>query len=202
MKNHEECHICGGNARSVCDPFEVQIGHRSTMVDAERWRCDSCGGEFFAPGQMEIAQRQGADNIRSERGLLTPEAIKDVREGFRLSQAAFESLLGVGPKTVVRWERGTVFQNSATDALLRVLRDVPGVAEYLSAARRVALPMAASAENSPPTSSAPKMSFQFYFHSPDLPSKPMDDPKVVSLENYRSKKALEPIPPELVRARL
>jgi DNA-binding transcriptional regulator YiaG len=47
--------------------------------------------------------------------------------------STFERVLRVGPKTVVRWERGTVFQNRATDTLLRMIRDVPAAREYLMA---------------------------------------------------------------------
>jgi transcriptional regulator with XRE-family HTH domain len=79
--------------------------------------------------------------IRADLGLLMPKEIKAIRESLDLSQADFELLLGVGQKTVVRWEKGTVFQNRATDTLLRALRDVPGVAEYLGARTGVSVPM-------------------------------------------------------------
>ena len=55
----------------------------------------------------------------------------EIREGLGLTQQSFEQLLGVGPKTVVRWERGTVFQNRATDSLLRVIRAFPEAARFL-----------------------------------------------------------------------
>ena len=63
---------------------------------------------------------------------------------FAELSAAFET--GEKPKTVVRWEKGTVFQNAATDALLRLVRDLPGAAEYLAARRGVALSTIASSE--------------------------------------------------------
>ena len=43
----------------------------------------------------------------------------------------FEKLIGAGPKTVVRWERGSVFQNRTADTLMRVVRDFPEVAAHL-----------------------------------------------------------------------
>jgi transcriptional regulator with XRE-family HTH domain len=73
--------------------------------------------------------------------LLRPTEIKALRETLELSQAEFEKLLGVGMKTVVRWEKGTVFQNQATDALLRAIREVDGVAEFLSQRAGVVLPI-------------------------------------------------------------
>ena len=42
-----------------------------------------------------------------------------------LSQADLEKTLGIGPKTVVRWEKGTVRQSRAADLLLRILAAHP-----------------------------------------------------------------------------
>ena len=54
--------------------------------------------------------------------------LRAIREGYGLTQDALEQLLRVGPKTVVRWERGTVCQSAAVDTLLAVLRDEPAAA--------------------------------------------------------------------------
>lgn len=59
---------------------------------------------------MDAVLRRAADQIRDEEGLLGPHEIRAIRERYRLSQADFERLLGTGPKTVTRWERGTVVQ--------------------------------------------------------------------------------------------
>ncbi len=72
-----------------------------------------------------------------------PEEIRGIREEFELSQAAFEQLLGVGAKTVVRWEKGTVFQNKSTDSLLRIVRQFPDAARALAEQNGVELPSAA-----------------------------------------------------------
>jgi len=82
---------------------------------------------------MDDAQRAASNQIREEDGLLLPGDILDIRSRYSLSQADLERVLGVGPKTVVRWERGTVFQNKATDTLLRVLREFPEVVGFLAA---------------------------------------------------------------------
>lgn len=65
---------------------------------------------------------------------ISPDGIRALRLRFGLSQAALERLIGAGPKTVVRWERGSVSPNATAATLFRVLRDVPGVFEYLSGA--------------------------------------------------------------------
>lgn len=131
----ETCPLCGGGMSAFRGTTEVTIGTRRIGVPDAHERCDECGEGFYAPGQLERLEREAASRIRSSEGLLTPDEIRTIRERLGLSQAAFERLLGVGPKTVVRWERGTVFQNRSTDALIRVIHAVPGVVEYLEALR-------------------------------------------------------------------
>jgi hypothetical protein len=43
-----------------------------------------------------------------------------------------ENLLGVGSKTVVRWEKGTVFQSATADRLMRLILRVPAVMGILA----------------------------------------------------------------------
>ncbi len=69
---------------------------------------------------------------RVARGLLTPDEIREIRRSFAMSQAAFEDLLGAGPKTVVRWEKGSVFQSATADRLMRLMRMQPGLSRALS----------------------------------------------------------------------
>jgi len=117
---------------AVREEAEISIGQRRAVVTVERQRCEKCGEIFYSPAQMDAAQRAASDEIRRQSGLLTPTQIRALRGKYGLSQVQFEQLLGVGPKTVVRWERGTVFQNRATDELLRVIDGVPGAFEFVA----------------------------------------------------------------------
>ena len=118
----------------------MRIGSRSARVLDEFARCASCGEEFYGPGQMDTTLRRAAKVLREEEGLLSATKIKALRARLGLSQSAFEQLLGVGPKTVVRWEKGTVFQNKATDSLLRVVERFPEAVRFLGDLHGVALP--------------------------------------------------------------
>ncbi|MEO5825691.1 MAG: type II toxin-antitoxin system MqsA family antitoxin [Gemmatimonadales bacterium] len=134
----ESCPLCGGEITTFRGSTEVMIGARQIVVRDAHERCTECGEGFYGPGQLERLERDAASQIRAREGLLTPDQIRAIRERLGLSQAAFEQLLGVGPKTVVRWERGTVFQNRSTDALIRVVDAVPGVVPFLDALRNSA----------------------------------------------------------------
>jgi len=140
MTKTTDCGICGGNAIFTSEEHEVFVGRRSAVVLDEFYRCEQCEEELYEPGQAEEAMRRAATAIRANIGLLQPEEVKAIRESLDLSQADFERLLRVGPKTVVRWERGIVFQNQATDVLLRAIRDFQGFAEYLAEQAGVSVP--------------------------------------------------------------
>jgi len=130
---HLDCAVCGSaSARPQTQEREVTIGHRRTTTQDEYIRCDACGAEYATPEQMERTQQRAVAKIRTEEGLLTPADVRRIREKYGLSQARFEALLRTGPKTVVRWERGTVFQSAAADTLLRLLDDDPAILEALA----------------------------------------------------------------------
>ncbi|MEQ1857617.1 MAG: type II TA system antitoxin MqsA family protein [Longimicrobiales bacterium] len=131
---------CGGRLRGVDEAREVRIGSRTARVRDRFARCTACEEEFYGPGQMDATLRRAATALRTEEGLLSPIVIRALRERLGLSQSAFERLLGVGPKTVVRWEKGTVFQNKATDSLLRVVERFPEVVGFLGELHGVTLP--------------------------------------------------------------
>lgn len=132
------CTRCDAPAEVVREEKEVQVGARSAEIETQFARCERCGEEFYLPGQLEKAQRVAGNKIRENEGLLRPEEVKHLREDvLGLTQPEFEQLLGVGQKTVTRWENGTVFQHSSTNSLMLAIRDVPGVARYFAERRGV-----------------------------------------------------------------
>ena len=127
-----ECAECGGNIARRLATVAVPVGARGAIdVSRRLQRCETCGEIYYAAGEADAVRREANDEVRRREGLLFPEEIKELRTALGLSQAEFERLLRVGPKTVVRWERGTIFQNRATDTLLRTIRDVPAARAYL-----------------------------------------------------------------------
>jgi HTH-type transcriptional regulator/antitoxin MqsA len=136
----ESCPICGSRLEPASEEREIRIGTRSARVMDRFLRCPGCEEVLYLPGQMDATLRRASEAIRQEEGLLSPSEILAIRARLHLSQQAFERLLGVGPKTVVRWEKGTVFQNRSTDSLLRVVAEFPEVARFLAGLHGVVLP--------------------------------------------------------------
>jgi HTH-type transcriptional regulator / antitoxin MqsA len=123
-----------------CGLFDVSVdfpGREPIVVWRDLQRCSSCGETYFGPEDIDAVHRAAADVVRANEGLLSPEEIRELRASLQLSQAAFERLIGAGAKTVVRWERGTIFQSKVTDTLMRVLRAVPEAREFLAANAKV-----------------------------------------------------------------
>lgn len=155
MSSNSACPMCGAIAVTVVREREnVMVGQRSATIIVERMRCRRCSSAFYTPEQMDAAQRAASDQIRRQEGLLRGDEIRRIRERFEFTQRQFEQLLGVGPKTVVRWERGTVFQNRATDLLIRLVASSSDAARLLGEWNDVALSEAGIARAGAPTSSA------------------------------------------------
>ena len=120
------CPECGGAVEASNDVLAVPFrGHPVEVSGVLHGACTECGEVFIGAAEVEQLQRAAASKARAAQGLLQPEEIKALRASLGLSQVAFENLLGTGAKTVVRWEKGTVFQSATADRLMRLLRHMP-----------------------------------------------------------------------------
>ena len=194
------CLVCDGHAIQSLDRLEVPIGARRVMVEAERMRCQNCGESFLTPDQMDAAQVAASSQIRREEGLLFSQEIRAIRYKLGLSQPALERLISAGPKTVVRWERGTVFQNKTTDELLRLIRDVPGVYEHLAVRKGL---LAAELMEPAPASHA---GVQKRYGAPETPSETLGVidirskwPKEKTTRRVEPDAELPPLPQEAIK---
>jgi len=127
------CPQCGSavelSRRALQVPFR---GHNVEVHDVVHGECTGCGEVYLGIDEMEQLQKAAASQMRESQGLLQPHEIKALRASLGLSQTGLERLLGVGAKTVVRWEKGTVFQSATADRLMRLLHVMPEIAGVLS----------------------------------------------------------------------
>jgi putative zinc finger/helix-turn-helix YgiT family protein len=122
-REKKDCLVCGAAAvRMTRDPVTVEFREGSYVVEGfEYERCDSCGEEYYAAGQVDALHAAAANQARLERGLLPPDDIVRLRLDLGLTQTALDDALGASPGTVGRWERGSVVQPSVADRLMRLL---------------------------------------------------------------------------------
>lgn len=129
----KRCAECGGRVAVSTAPVSFEVRGETVLVsDIEHGVCEVCGEEYLTAEASERLQREAIARSKVSRGLLSPAEIKALRHSLRMSQAAFEEMLGVGPKTVVRWEKGTVFQSATADRLMRLVRRMPELAAFLA----------------------------------------------------------------------
>lgn len=121
------CPECGGKISESLGPLEAPLrGQSVEVVGIPHGLCSGCGETYLGIDEMEQLQKAAVDQAREAQGLLRPDEIRSLRVTLgNISQVRLEHLLGVGAKTVVRWEKGTVFQSATADRLMRLLRAKP-----------------------------------------------------------------------------
>jgi HTH-type transcriptional regulator / antitoxin MqsA len=126
------CGECGGPVVPCTDAIPFQLrGETLAVLGVEHGRCERCGEVYLDMEAAGKVQREAVRQARASRGLMTPQEIRALRVTLGVSQAKLERLLGTGPKTVVRWEKGTVFQSATADRLMRLLSARPQLAALL-----------------------------------------------------------------------
>jgi putative zinc finger/helix-turn-helix YgiT family protein len=100
----------------------IPVRGESIEVDVEFLRCSACDCEF-EPMEGERDPLDTAYRIYRERhGLLQPEAIRAIREGYGLTQKEMSGVLGWGSVTLSRYETGAL-QDEAHNTALELVRD-------------------------------------------------------------------------------
>lgn len=126
------CSACGSVVGASTDPLAFDVrGEPVSVPGIEHGACMECGEVYLSLDAAQELQIEAIRLSKAAKGLLAPDEIRAIRHSLSLSQSAFENLLGVGSKTVVRWEKGTVFQSATADRLMRLLRLEPDLAMIL-----------------------------------------------------------------------
>jgi len=129
----KKCSECGSvvEVSSAPVPFEVR-GETLLVSGVEHGLCSGCGEVYLSIDSAEQLQVAAIGMSKAAKRLLSSQEIRNLRRSLSLSQAAFEDLLGIGAKSVVRWEKGTVFQSATADRLMRLIRLMPELSGVLS----------------------------------------------------------------------
>ena len=106
-------------------------GKSKVLSDVEYIECNNCSESFYGRSWEKVIDRETTDFEREQDNLLTSSEIKEIRKSFKLTQEQLSQLLGMGLKTIARYENGRVTQSRATDLLIRLIRDNPSTINYL-----------------------------------------------------------------------
>ncbi|MDP2181109.1 MAG: type II toxin-antitoxin system MqsA family antitoxin [Actinomycetota bacterium] len=123
------CPICGEQALATsADPVLVEFRNASYEVDGFTYEaCSACGEALHPAGQIDRIQASAVAMARHDQGLLAPDEIRQLRSDLDLTQIELEAILGVGSKSVTRWEKGTVFQSAVADNFMRSIWAHPDI---------------------------------------------------------------------------
>ncbi|MBN1775165.1 MAG: type II toxin-antitoxin system MqsA family antitoxin [Clostridiales bacterium] len=98
-------------------------------IKAEVFICDACGEELWDQKADDRNLEKAYRIYRKNHQLLQPEEIKNIRDRYGLTQIEYARLLGLGDKTVTRYEAGSIQDNAPNN--LMVLSRSPEVMRFL-----------------------------------------------------------------------
>ena len=127
-----ECMNCGKH--EVCEEvgsFVVEYSGKKDTIEDHRMRCHACGNISYRGSQISAHELAVAAKSRDLGGLLSAKELENTRKKYSLTQREMEMLLGTGPKTWIRWERGKVVQSKLADTVIRQVAADPRLAGNL-----------------------------------------------------------------------
>lgn len=85
---------------------------------------DHTGEEIFDPKLEQENDVNLYNEYRKTKGLLLPKKIKEIRKKFGVTQTIFAKVLGLGDKTIARYENGSL-QDMAQNNLIKAVSERP-----------------------------------------------------------------------------
>lgn len=128
----KKCPVCKGRVDVRREDRELTLQGRTVNVAQEFFWCAECEAEHMTPEMLDAALRRAVELIRKQDSLLSADEIKQLRTSLGYTQIEFEAILGSGPKTVTRWERGTVAPSGAANRLLELFKEHPDLAHNIA----------------------------------------------------------------------
>jgi len=97
----------------------------SITIEADVTYCNVCGEQIWNQELDDGNIMSAFRAFREKNKLLQPEEIRSIREKYDLTQVAFAQILGLGEKTIARYETGSL-QDAAPNTLISLAK-YPGV---------------------------------------------------------------------------
>ncbi len=131
--NTQPCPECGGDMRYETRPDTIEYGGQSRSVNMLAWWCTKCGEAIFE-GQPLADREKAFLELKAEvDDVLSPTQVAAVRVKLRLSQRKAGELLGGGPRSFHKYEKGVQAVSTPMSHLLRLLANDPSRLKELTA---------------------------------------------------------------------
>lgn len=115
----------------VGDLAQPVHGEKITVKDIVQWHCQRCDEALTDPENTGRLLRGALSLYRAKHRLLQPADLRALRTRLRLTPAALAQLLHERTRVVSAWEQDKGVQTPLQDAVLRMLREVPGSLDFL-----------------------------------------------------------------------
>ena len=114
------CEKCGDEreVRIVQKPESYPVKGEDVTILANVCTCAECGTELLSIEHDDDNLRRAYAVYCERHHLLTPERIKAIRDRYGISQVSFARMLGVGDKTIARYENGSLQDESINNLIL------------------------------------------------------------------------------------
>lgn len=100
----------------------LKVKGMDITLDVDTCVCQTCGATVFSPDVDDDSLKRFYREYRERVGLLQPEEIRAIRGEYGMSQETFAKVLGMGAKTIARYENGSL-QDEAQNNLILLMRD-------------------------------------------------------------------------------
>lgn len=112
------------------DNFEIRDEREIICVRGEEIEikskvtyCKECGNKVWNPKCDDDNLKIAYNIYRKNHNLLQPEEITAIREKYEITQITFARVLGLGDKTITRYENGAI-QDTAQNNLILLSRNI------------------------------------------------------------------------------
>ncbi len=110
--------------------FETKKEHETIVVrgedieiESEVTYCKNCNAKVWNEELDNNNLIKAYELYKKNHGLLTSSDIKFIRENYNISQSTFSRILGLGEKTITRYENGSI-QDTAQNNLILLAKNI------------------------------------------------------------------------------
>lgn len=117
------CPNCNSEVESVVRATSetYPVKGEEITIEAHVRFCKCCGNDIWDDKLDAKNLCDAFDVYRQKHNLLKPSEIRAIRERYGLSQVAFARVLGLGDKTIARYENGSI-ADAAQNNLIELVR--------------------------------------------------------------------------------
>lgn len=110
--------MCSYTIKTEKETYPVK--GENVTIQAKVSYCNCCGEQLWNDELDDKNLQTAYDAYRQNHSLLSPAEIREIREKYDVSQTTFARILGMGDKTITRYENGSIPDNAQNNLIALV----------------------------------------------------------------------------------